>query len=169
MRPLSHRYRYIAKRARDRYRPLIAIDYYDENGLLELDFDRDSDSCAAILCLGIPSGFRIILCVTDVEHHEVVDDMITTQIKGIDGILKNLNIGAAYVVGFVKDARAHFDDQGFTVYYKNQLIKSCWGVWQPADRDYVGIIGVLEIEDVQPATEWTTIISAIEFRIMKLQ
>ncbi|KAL6573713.1 hypothetical protein OROHE_002172 [Orobanche hederae] len=142
----------------------------DKNGLLELDFDRDSDdiqirgSCAAIL--SIPSGFQIILRAKDVEHHEIVDDMITTQIKrdkGINGI-----IGATYVVGFVKDARAHFDDQGFTVYYKNRLIKSCWGVWQPADRDYAGVIGVLEI-DVQPATEWTTILSAIEYRIMKLQ
>ncbi|KAM7480181.1 hypothetical protein LguiA_028394 [Lonicera macranthoides] len=101
----------------------------DDQGLLELDFDSDQHSYASILYLRIPPGFRIILRGKDVEHHNIVNDMMMTQEvtyrpqHGVDGVPKDSNIVAVVTVGFVKDAKSHIDVQGFNVYHKNRLIK----------------------------------------------
>lgn len=55
-------------------------------------------SYTSILYLRIPPGFRIILRGKDVEHHNIVNDMMMTQEvtyrphPGADGIPKDLNV-----------------------------------------------------------------------------
>ncbi|GFQ00523.1 hypothetical protein PHJA_002196200 [Phtheirospermum japonicum] len=97
-------------------------------------------SYAAILYLRVPPSFRIILRGEDVEHHNIVNDMMMSQEvtyrpqPGADGIPKDSNIVAVVTVGFVKDAEAHIDVQGFNVYHKNRLIK--WSVLECVTHVY---------------------------------
>lgn len=55
-------------------------------------------SYASILYLRIPPGFRIILRGKDVEHHNIVNDMMMTQEvtyrpqHGADGVPKDSNV-----------------------------------------------------------------------------
>lgn len=55
-------------------------------------------SYASILYLRLPPGFRIILRGIDVEHHNIVNDMMMSQEvtyrpqAGADGILKDSNV-----------------------------------------------------------------------------
>ncbi|CAI9777306.1 unnamed protein product [Fraxinus pennsylvanica] len=75
-------------------------------------------SYASILHLRIPSSFRIILRGKDVEHHNIVNDMIMPQEvtyhpqPGTDGVPKDANMVASVTIGCVKDAKAHIDVQG---------------------------------------------------------
>ncbi|KAH7516767.1 hypothetical protein FEM48_Zijuj10G0169700 [Ziziphus jujuba var. spinosa] len=160
----------------------------DDEGLLELDFDADPHdiqirgvnrdeknirmaqeypncrhfltyrhslrSYASILYLRLPPDFRIVLRGKDVEHHNIVF--------------------ATGTLGFVKDAKAHIDVQGFNVYHKNRLIKPFWRVWNPAGSDGRGVIGVLEANFVEPAHdkqgfERTTVLSRLEARLVWMQ
>ncbi|KAL6497311.1 hypothetical protein OROGR_029240 [Orobanche gracilis] len=157
----------------------------DDEGMLELDFDTDlrvshTRSYAAILYLRIPPNFRIILRGEDVEHHNVVNDMMMSQEityrpqPGVDGIPKDLSMVAVVTVGFVKDAKAHIDVQGFNVYHKNRLIKPFWRVWHPPGSDGRGVIGVLEANFVEPAHdkqgfERTTVLARLETRLIQMQ
>ncbi|KAL6955908.1 hypothetical protein U1Q18_047196 [Sarracenia purpurea var. burkii] len=83
-------------------------------------------SYASILYIRIPAHFRIILRGKDVEHHNFVNDMMMSQEityrpePGTDGMF------AVVTIGFVKDAKAHINVQGFNVYHKNRLIKVCF-------------------------------------------
>ncbi|KAB1217500.1 MORC family CW-type zinc finger protein 3 [Morella rubra] len=86
-------------------------------------------SYVSILYLRLPPGFRIILRGKDVEHHNIVNDMMLSQEvtyrpnPGADAASKNLSMVAVVTIGFVKDAKHHIDVQGFNVYHKNRLIK----------------------------------------------
>ncbi|KAL1566478.1 Protein MICRORCHIDIA 7 [Salvia divinorum] len=124
--------------------------------------------------------FRIILRGKDVEHHNVVNDMMMSQEityrpqPATEGIPKNLNMVATVTVGFVKDARAHIDVRGFNVYHKNRLIKPFWRVWHAPGSDGCGVIGVLEADFVEPAHdkqgfERTPVLSKLEFRLIQMQ
>ncbi|KAK6148044.1 hypothetical protein DH2020_018956 [Rehmannia glutinosa] len=145
-----------------------------------LTYRHSLRSYAAILYLRIPPNFRIILRGEDVEHHNVVNDMMMSQEityrpqPGVDGIPKDTNMVAIVTVGFVKDAKAHIDVQGFNVYHKNRLIKPFWRVWHPPGSDGRGVIGVLEANFVEPAHdkqgfERTTVLARLETRLIQVQ
>ncbi|KAF8408455.1 hypothetical protein HHK36_007608 [Tetracentron sinense] len=94
-----------------------------------LTYRHSLRSYASILYLRLPHGFRIVLRGKDVEHHNIVNDMMLAQEvtyrpqPGADGVPKDLNMVAVVTIGFVKDAKDHIDVQGFNVYHKNRLIK----------------------------------------------
>ncbi|KAA8540660.1 hypothetical protein F0562_024421 [Nyssa sinensis] len=134
-----------------------------------LTYRHSLRSYASILYLRIPPGFRIILRGKDVEHHNVVNDMMLTQEvtyrpqPSTDGVPKDSN-----------DAKSHIDIQGFNVYHKNRLIKPFWRLWNAAGSDGRGVIGVLEANFVEPAHdkqgfERTTVLSRLETRLIQMQ
>ncbi|KAF8400013.1 hypothetical protein HHK36_015886 [Tetracentron sinense] len=145
-----------------------------------LTYRHSLRSYASILYLRLPPGFRIVLRGKDVEHHNIVNDMMLSQEvtykpqPGADGVQKDLNMVAVVTIGFVKDAKNHIDVQGFNVYHKNRLIKPFWRVWNAAGSDGRGVIGVLEANFVEPAHdkqgfERTTVLSRLEARLVVMQ
>lgn len=145
-----------------------------------LTYRHSLRSYASILYLRVPPGFRIILRGKDVEHHNIVNDMMMTQEityrpqPGADGIPKDANMVASVTIGFVKDAKSHIDVQGFNVYHKNRLIKPFWRLWHAPGSDGRGVIGVLEANFVEPAHdkqgfERTTVLSRLEGRLVSMQ
>ncbi|XP_059443373.1 protein MICRORCHIDIA 7-like [Corylus avellana] len=145
-----------------------------------LTYRHSLRSYASILYLRLPPGFRIILRGKDVEHHNIVNDMMLSQEvtyrpnPGADGASKNFNMLAVVTIGFVKDAKHHIDVQGFNVYHKNRLIKPFWRLWNAAGSDGRGVIGVLEANFVEPAHdkqgfERTTVLARLEARLVQMQ
>ncbi|XP_019175503.1 PREDICTED: protein MICRORCHIDIA 7-like isoform X1 [Ipomoea nil] len=145
-----------------------------------LTYRHSLRSYASILYLRVPPSFRIILRGKDVEHHNIVNDMMMTQEvtyrpqTGADGVPKDSNMVAVVTIGFVKDAKAHIDVQGFNVYHKNRLIKPFWRLWNPAGSDGRGVIGVLEANFVEPAHdkqgfERTTVLARLEAKLVQMQ
>ncbi|KAF5195896.1 Microrchidia-like protein [Thalictrum thalictroides] len=145
-----------------------------------LTYRHSLRSYASILYLKLPRGFRIVLRGKDVEHHNIINDLMLTQEityrpqPGADGVPKDPNMVAIVTLGFVKDAKDHIDVQGFNVYHKNRLIKPFWRVWNAAGSDGRGVIGVLEANFVEPAHdkqgfERTTVLSRLEQRLVQMQ
>ncbi|OWM90608.1 hypothetical protein CDL15_Pgr014911 [Punica granatum] len=144
-----------------------------------LTYKHSLRSYASILYLRLPPTFRMILCGKDIEHHNIVNDMMLSQEvtyrpqPGADGVPKD-NMAAIVTIGFVKDARYHIDVQGFNVYHKNRLIKPFWRLWNPAASHGRGVIGVLEANFVEPAHdkqgfERTTVLARLEGRLIQMQ
>ncbi|TVU30078.1 hypothetical protein EJB05_21684, partial [Eragrostis curvula] len=141
-------------------------------------------SYASILYLRVPCIFRMILRGKEIEHHNIVNDlMLKKQVKYkpvmVDGFPKDEMV-ADVTIGFVKDAKHHIDIQGFNVYHKNRLIKvfyACcpfWRVWTAAGCGGRGIIGVLEVNFVEPAHdkqdfERTNGLARLEARLVRMQ
>ncbi|KAK9073594.1 hypothetical protein SSX86_007918 [Deinandra increscens subsp. villosa] len=145
-----------------------------------LTYRHSLRSYASILYLRVPHNFRMILRGKDVEHHNIVNDMMLTKEityrpqPGLEGVPKDSNMLALVTVGFVKDAKAHIDVQGFNVYHKNRLIKPFWRIWNAAGSDGRGVIGVLEANFVEPAHdkqgfERTTVLQRLESRLIQMQ
>ncbi|XP_008464402.1 protein MICRORCHIDIA 7 [Cucumis melo] len=148
-----------------------------------LTYRHSLRSYASILYLRLPPGFRIILRGRDVEHHNIVNDMMMSQEvtyrpqPGADGagtVGKDTNMVAVVTIGFVKDAKHHIDVQGFNVYHKNRLIKPFWRLWNASGSDGRGVIGVLEANFVEPAHdkqgfERTTVLARLEARLIQMQ
>ncbi|KAK9080562.1 hypothetical protein SSX86_000320 [Deinandra increscens subsp. villosa] len=145
-----------------------------------LTYRHSLRSYASILYLRIPHGFRIILRGKDVQHHNIINDMMmVTETSyrpqpGADKVSKDSNIVAVVTMGFVKDAKAHIDVQGYNVYHKNRLIKPFWRLWNVAGSDGRGIIGVLEANFVEPAHdkqgfECTIVLTRLETRLIQMQ
>uniref|UniRef100_A0A251UT13 Putative histidine kinase-like ATPase, C-terminal domain-containing protein n=1 Tax=Helianthus annuus TaxID=4232 RepID=A0A251UT13_HELAN len=145
-----------------------------------LTYKHSLRSYASILYLRIPPGFRMILRGKDIQHHNIVNDMmIVNEITyrpqpGADKVSQDSNIVAVVTMGFVKDARAHIDVQGYNVYHKNRLIKPFWRLWKVAGSDGRGVIGVLEANFVEPAHdkqgfERTIVLSRLEARLIQMQ
>ncbi|KAF8051313.1 hypothetical protein N665_1747s0005 [Sinapis alba] len=145
-----------------------------------LTYKHSLRSYVSILYLRVPHEFRIILRGRDVEHHNIVNDMMhTDQITyrpkdGPGGQSNFANMSAVVTIGFVKDAKHHVDVQGFNVYHKNRLIKPFWRIWNAAGSQGRGIIGVLEADFVEPAHdkqgfERTTVLSRLETRLIIMQ
>ncbi|XP_065872876.1 protein MICRORCHIDIA 7 [Euphorbia lathyris] len=144
-----------------------------------LTYRHSLRSYASILYLRLPPSFRIILRGKDVEHHNIVNDMmlsqeITYRPQGGDGVAKDSNLTAVVTIGFVKDAKFHVDVQGFNVYHKNRLIKPFWRLWNSSGSDGRGVIGVLEANFVEPAHdkqgfERTTVLARLESRLVQMQ
>ncbi|KAL8226042.1 hypothetical protein R6Q57_018599 [Mikania cordata] len=145
-----------------------------------LTYRHSLRSYASILYLRVPHNFRIILRGKDVEHHNIVNDMMMTNEvtyrpqPGLEGVPKDSNMVAVVTVGFVKDAKDHIDVQGFNVYHKNRLIKPFWRLWNAAGSDGRGVIGVLEANFVEPAHdkqgfERTTVLQRLETRLIQMQ
>ncbi|KAL2539640.1 Histidine kinase [Abeliophyllum distichum] len=163
---------------RDEKNILMAQSY--PNSRHFLTYRHSLRSYASILYLRIPPGFRIILRGKDVEHHNIVNDMMMSQEvtyrpqPGTDGVPKDANMVAAVTIGFVKDAKSHIDVQGFNVYHKNRLIKPFWRLWHAPGSDGRGVIGVLEANFVEPAHdkqgfERTTVLARLEARLIQMQ
>ncbi|KAI3717822.1 hypothetical protein L1987_69683 [Smallanthus sonchifolius] len=145
-----------------------------------LTYRHSLRSYASILYLRVPPGFRMILRGKDVQHHNIVNDMMmTTEITyrpqpGAENFAKDSNIVAVVTMGFVKDAKAHIDVQGYNVYHKNRLIKPFWRLWNSTGSDGRGVIGVLEANFVEPAHdkqgfERTIVLSRLETRLIQMQ
>ncbi|CAK9330319.1 unnamed protein product [Citrullus colocynthis] len=145
-----------------------------------LTYRHSLRSYASILYLRLPPGFRIILRGRDVEHHNIVNDMMMSQEvtyrpqPGAEGVGKDTNMVAVVTIGFVKDAKHHIDVQGFNVYHKNRLIKPFWRLWNASGSDGRGVIGVLEANFVEPAHdkqgfERTTVLARLEARLIQMQ
>ncbi|XP_022730104.1 protein MICRORCHIDIA 7-like [Durio zibethinus] len=145
-----------------------------------LTYRHSLRSYTSILYLRLPYNFRIILRGKDIEHHNIVNDMMLTEMityrpnPSAEGAPKDLNLAALVTIGFVKDAKYHIDVQGFNVYHKNRLIKPFWRVWNAAGSDGRGVIGVLEANFVEPAHdkqgfERTTVLARLEARLVQMQ
>ncbi|EXB40341.1 hypothetical protein L484_017483 [Morus notabilis] len=144
-----------------------------------LTYRHSLRSYVSILYLRLPPGFRIILRGVDVEHHNLEDDMMLTEEvtyrpQLYEGMPRNTHICANVKIGFVKDAYAHIDVQGFNVYHKNRLIKPFWRVWNAAGSDGRGVIGVLEPNFIEPAHdkqgfERTFVLARLEARLLLMQ
>ncbi|KAI8544032.1 hypothetical protein RHMOL_Rhmol08G0263400 [Rhododendron molle] len=163
---------------RDENNILMAKKY--PNSKHYLTYRHSLRSYASILYLRIPPGFRIILRGKDVEHHNIVNDLMMTQEityrpqTSTDGVPRDSNVVAVVTIGFVKDAKAHMDVQGFNVYHKNRLIKPFWRTWNACGSDGRGVIGVLEANFVEPAHdkqgfERTIVLSRLEARLVQMQ
>uniref|UniRef100_A0A7N1A084 Morc S5 domain-containing protein n=1 Tax=Kalanchoe fedtschenkoi TaxID=63787 RepID=A0A7N1A084_KALFE len=145
-----------------------------------LTYRHSLRSYASILYLKIPAGFRIILRGKDVEHHNIINDMMHPEEvtyrpqPSADGVPRDSNMCAVVTIGFVKDAVYHIDVQGFNVYHKNRLIKPFWRLWNSCGSDGRGVIGLLEANFVEPAHdkqgfERTTVLSRLENRLVHMQ
>ncbi|XP_021775820.1 protein MICRORCHIDIA 7-like [Chenopodium quinoa] len=145
-----------------------------------LTYRHSLRSYASILYLRLPPRYRMIIRGKDVEHHNVVNDMMMSEEvtyrpqPGADGAPRNADMVAIVTIGFVKDATAHIDVQGFNVYHKNRLIKPFWRVWSAAGSDGRGVIGVLEANFVEPAHdkqgfERTTVLARLENKLVQMQ
>ncbi|CAN6574564.1 unnamed protein product [Malus baccata var. baccata] len=162
---------------RDEKNIQMAQDY--PNSRVFLTYQHSLRSYASILYLRLPSNFRIILRGKEVEHHNIVNDMmmsqqVTYRPTGADGNQTSANAMATVTIGFVKDAESHIDVQGFNVYHKNRLIKPFWRLWNAAGSDGRGVMGVLEANFVEPAHdkqgfERTTVLSRLEKRLIHMQ
>ncbi|XP_010312212.2 protein MICRORCHIDIA 7-like [Solanum lycopersicum] len=140
-----------------------------------LTYQHSLRSYASILYLRLAPGFRIILRGKDVEHHNLVNDMMLSE----EITYRPQSVGyesfvATGTIGFVKDAKHHIDIQGFNVYHKNRLIKPFWRVWNAAGSDGRGVIGVLEANFVEPAHdkqgfERTIVLARLEARLQFIQ
>ncbi|KAM3288382.1 hypothetical protein P3S67_021812 [Capsicum chacoense] len=140
-----------------------------------LTYQHSLRSYASILYLRLAPGFRIILRGKEVEHHNLVNDMMLSE----EITYRPQSVGyetsvAEGTIGFVKDAKHHIDIQGFNVYHKNRLIKPFWRVWNAAGSDGRGVIGVLEANFVEPAHdkqgfERTIVLARLEARLQFMQ
>ena len=80
-----------------------------------LTYTHSLRSYTSILYLRLPPNFRIILRGKDVEHHNIVNDMMLTEMitykpnPSAEGAPKDLNLAALVTIGFVKDAKYHFN------------------------------------------------------------
>ncbi|XVF44285.1 hypothetical protein PTKIN_Ptkin02bG0108100 [Pterospermum kingtungense] len=145
-----------------------------------LTYRHSLRSYASILYLRLPINFRMILRGKDIEHHNIVNDMmLSTKITYRPQIVAgkastSSDMVADVTIGFVKDARYHIDVQGFNVYHKNRLIKPFWRVWNAAGSSGRGVLGVLEANFVEPAHdkqgfERTIVLSRLEAKLVGIQ
>ncbi|KAF0890529.1 hypothetical protein E2562_003744 [Oryza meyeriana var. granulata] len=144
-----------------------------------LTYRHSLRSYASILYLRVPSFFQMILRGKEIEHHNIVTDMmLKKEVKykpvAPNGVPKDANMVADVTIGFVKDAKHHVDVQGFNVYHKNRLIKPFWRVWTAAGSGGRGVIGVLEANFIEPAHdkqdfERTTLLARLEARLVQMQ
>uniref|UniRef100_A0A0D9YS39 Morc S5 domain-containing protein n=1 Tax=Oryza glumipatula TaxID=40148 RepID=A0A0D9YS39_9ORYZ len=113
-------------------------------------------SYASILYLQVPSVFQMILRGKEIEHHNIIGDMMMKNhviYKPVmtDGFPRDIDMMTDVTIGFVKDAKHHIPIQGFNVYHKNRLIKPFWRLWALPGIQGRGVIGVLEVNFVEPA------------------
>ncbi|KAJ7534895.1 hypothetical protein O6H91_12G009100 [Diphasiastrum complanatum] len=143
-----------------------------------LTYQHSLRSYVSILYLRLPKKFRIIMRGKQVEHHNLVDDMIHKEIITYrpQGAMEAqiTNTMTKVTVGFVKDAEKHVDVQGFNVYHKNRLIKPFWRIWNSSSSQGRGVIGFLEANFVEPAHdkqgfEKTTVLARLEGRLLHMQ
>ncbi|KAF2944752.1 protein MICRORCHIDIA 4 isoform X7 [Oryza sativa Japonica Group] len=137
------------------------------------------ESYASILYLRVPSVFQMILRGKEIEHHNIIGDMMMKNhviYKPVmtDGFPRDIDMMTDVTIGFVKDAKHHIPIQGFNVYHKNRLIKPFWRVWALPGIQGRGVIGVLEVNFVEPAHdkqdfERTNSLARLEARLNLMQ
>ncbi|XP_066327359.1 protein MICRORCHIDIA 4-like isoform X5 [Miscanthus floridulus] len=129
----------------------------DDEGELELDFDADAN-----------------IRGVNRDQNKIQKANQFPNSKHFFTYRHSLRMAAKVTIGFVKDARQHIDIQGFNVYHKNRLIKPFWRVWTAAGSGGRGIIGVLEVNFVEPAHdkqdfERTNCLARLEARLNRMQ
>ncbi|KAA3462584.1 protein MICRORCHIDIA 7-like [Gossypium australe] len=145
-----------------------------------LTYRHSLRSYASILYLRLPTNFTMILRGKDIEHHNIVNDMmLTTKMTYRPQIVSgkapiSSDMVATVTIGFANDAQHHIDIQGFNVYHKNRLIKPFWRVWNAAGSSGRGVLGVLEANFVEPAHdkqgfERTVVLSRLEAKLVGIQ
>ncbi|KAL6851523.1 hypothetical protein ACP4OV_020456 [Aristida adscensionis] len=144
-----------------------------------LTYKHSLRNYASILYRRLPPFFQMILRGKEIEHHNIVEDMmlkkeVTYRPVAPNGVPKDSNMVAEVTIGFVKDAKHHIDVQGFNVYHQNRLIKPFWRVWTAAGSGGRGVIGVLEANFIEPAHdkqdfERTTLLARLEARLVQMQ
>ncbi|GLJ44988.1 hypothetical protein SUGI_0947020 [Cryptomeria japonica] len=169
----------IQVRGANKDQKMIEMAHSFPNSRHYLTYKHSLRSYASILYLRLPAGFRIILRGKDVQHHNLVNDLMYTQEvtykpQGASDINHKENNTIVVTIGFVKDAKKHIDIQGFNVYHKNRLIKPFWRIWNPAGSDGRGAIGILEANFIEPAHdkqgfERTTVMARLESRLIGMQ
>uniref|UniRef100_A0A0E0JZP8 Morc S5 domain-containing protein n=1 Tax=Oryza punctata TaxID=4537 RepID=A0A0E0JZP8_ORYPU len=136
-------------------------------------------SYASILYLRVPSVFQMILRGKEIEHHNIIGDMMMKNhviYKPVmtDGFPRDIDMVTDVTIGFAKDAKHHIPIQGFNVYHKNRLIKPFWRVWALPGIQGRGIIGALEVNFIEPAHdkqdfERTNSLARLEARLNLMQ
>ncbi|KAF0895542.1 hypothetical protein E2562_013858 [Oryza meyeriana var. granulata] len=136
-------------------------------------------SYASILYLRVPFVFRMILRGKEIEHHNIIGDMmmknhVTYKPVMTNGFPTDTDMVTHVTIGFLKDAKHHIPIQGFNVYHKNRLIKPFWRVWTLPGIQGRGIVGVLEVNFVEPAHdkqdfERTNNLARLEARLTLMQ
>uniref|UniRef100_A0A0E0G6F7 Morc S5 domain-containing protein n=1 Tax=Oryza nivara TaxID=4536 RepID=A0A0E0G6F7_ORYNI len=129
-------------------------------------------SYASILYLRVPSVFQMILRGKEIEHHNIIGDMMMKNhviYKPVmtDGFPRDIDVK-------ITNAKHHIPIQGFNVYHKNRLIKPFWRVWALPGIQGRGVIGVLEVNFVEPAHdkqdfERTNSLARLEARLNLMQ
>ncbi|XP_066163958.1 protein MICRORCHIDIA 4 isoform X9 [Oryza sativa Japonica Group] len=130
------------------------------------------ESYASILYLRVPSVFQMILRGKEIEHHNIIGDMMMKNhviYKPVmtDGFPRDIDVK-------ITNAKHHIPIQGFNVYHKNRLIKPFWRVWALPGIQGRGVIGVLEVNFVEPAHdkqdfERTNSLARLEARLNLMQ
>ncbi|KAG6425526.1 hypothetical protein SASPL_115967 [Salvia splendens] len=136
-----------------------------------LTYRHSLRSYASILYRRLPPGFHMILRGKEVDHHDIISDLMLTESHVYKPAprpdmpaSRDPNMSATVTLGFVKDAHHHIDIQGFNVYHKNRLIKPFWRVWNAAGSDGRGVIA----HDKQ-GFERTVALSRLENRLVHFQ
>ena len=113
-------------------------------------------SYASILYREHPKDFAMFLRGKKVEPRDIRKDL---KIKNIEkyapSSLNGLGIGGKprsyrIDIGFAKEA-PKVDAQGFNLYHNNRLIKPMWQVYKSPSSVGRGVIGVLDVDFVQPS------------------
>ncbi|KAI9109779.1 hypothetical protein K1719_019409 [Acacia pycnantha] len=107
---------------------------------------------ASMLYLRKFSNFKIILRGRPVEQFDIVDEMKHSQVVTYKPQLSvaSKEVTVMTTIGFVKEAPS-LNVYGFNVYHKNRLIKPFWKVTAEGQSKGMGVIGVLEVNFIEPA------------------
>ncbi|XP_060967973.1 protein MICRORCHIDIA 6 isoform X3 [Cannabis sativa] len=124
--------------------------WFNDDGVTELDFNKDPQVYLSILYLRIPESFKLILRGEVVEHHNIADDLKFPEFilyePHSSGIMEGQVITT---IGFLKEA-PDVSIHGFCVYHRNRLILPFWQVLSYKHSKGRGVVGVLEANFIEP-------------------
>ncbi|XP_054824316.1 protein MICRORCHIDIA 2-like isoform X2 [Prosopis cineraria] len=107
---------------------------------------------ASMLYLRKFPNFKIILRGQPVEQFDIVEELKHSQVVTYKPQLgmASKEVTVMTTIGFVKEAPS-LNVSGFNVYHKNRLIKPFWKVTGDGSSKGNGVVGVLEVNFVEPA------------------
>lgn len=134
---------------------------------------------AAVLYRQLPSGFELRLRGARVEAWDVAAELKHAQVERYQPHLPahtgGPRLAGVYPItlGFVTEA-PDAAVMGFLVYHRNRLIKCMWEPYTSPSSTGRGVIGVLEVDFVQPAHdkqdfERTDLFARLEAKLKQLQ
>ena len=110
---------------------------------------------AAILYLQHPPGFAIYVRGKRVTPRAIIKDLKHVKMERYNPIAAT-GPGSRgrqqykIYIGFAREA-PNMDAQGFNLYHRNRLVKPMWEVYKSPSSVGRGVIGVLEVDFVQPS------------------